>query len=346
MPTATASPVDYPHLREAPTTTLKQLADSLDSTIVSIEVESGSDIKISPDLTTIKVKKQEVPVTEESLDALANWVDFPKAFLHRLDTDLQGAWLNTILDRKRDKAIVRVGERSGLVSVLKPGQVPFDQSMVVRTAAKVLGNDGAVISTGQSATTFHLDAAVNLKVGKGDLGDPKVGDITKAGLRFDMNIAQNLAPTVQPWWYRLWCTNGCGTEDAGLKLDARGLDVEEVLAELEAKARLAFSMVDAKVQAMYDLRNEAVPHPERTINRLAREQRLPDRVRLHMIDALPSLVPDMGSVSMFDIVNVATHLANSPDITSRGSRLTLEHFGGEMVASHVERCGACQAKLN
>lgn len=346
---AVASPIEYPHLRETPTTTLADLSERVSQNITSHRVENGESIRISEDRSTIQVNDIETPMNEMALATLATWVDFPKQFLDRLDTDLQRDWMNEMLRRKRDTGVVRIGQQSGITAVLKPNQVPFEVGHIVDVAARVLGDGGAVVDYNMSPTEFYLDATVPLNIGgrnPQNLGDPQVGDITKAGLRFAQNVAQNLAPTVQPYSYRLWCTNGASSVHEGLKIDARGQTVEEVIAELEAKARLAFGLVEADVTAMYDLRNQIVENPEREINRIAREQRLPDRSRLRLIDSLPGLVQDPGRVTMFEIINAATHMANDPSVRTRGGRVALENFAGAVITDHATRCAACRSKLN
>lgn len=332
-------------MRELPGTTLRQLTDSFDSRMESFSVPSGGSIVVDPDLTAIAVGDHEVPYSPDGIAVLANWADFPASFFERLPTELKAPWLNELMRRNPNPAVVRVGEQSGILSVLAPNQVPVDPSMLVDVASSVLGEDASVVEAIQTPKQFDLDVVLPIE-GRENLGDPQVGDIVKAGLRFGLNVGQNLAPTVQPYSYRLWCTNGCSSAHEGAKIDARGKTVDEVIAELEVKARLAFSMVEGEVEAMFALRNETVDNPERTINRMAREQGLSDRMRMRLIESIPSMVEDPNHVSMFDLTQAATNLANSPTVRSRGARLALEGFGANIIAQHVERCVACASKLN
>ena len=334
--------VNYPHVRTEPDQTLATVAKRFEAVITSMTIDSGEEIRIAPGLDTVTVKTKEFKFNDESLNALATWVGFPKGFLDRLDTDLQSAWMNTMLQRKRSKGVVRVGKKTGIVSVLAPNQMPFEPHLIVAAATKVLGADAPVVELANTPTTFALDVVTN----KFDFGDKKIGDITRAGLRFGLNMRQNLAPTVNPYSYRLWCTNGASRVVEGAKIDARGSSIEEVMAELEIKARLAFEMVEADVRAMYDLRNTPVVAPERTLSRMAVEHGLSDRLRLRAIDALPSMVEDMNHVSMFEVIQAVTHLANDPAIHNRGARESLESFGAAEILHHIERCGHCAAKLN
>jgi hypothetical protein len=133
--------------------------------------------------------------------------------------------------------------------------------------------------------------------------------------------------------------------DNGLKIDARGNSVEEVLLELEAAAERAMSRVERDLEHFYAMREERVANPERAIARMAAEHGLSDRLRISLVDSLPSIVGESGEVTMFDLVNLATNLANDPSLPNWGTRRNLQRFGGQTVTTHVERCNTCSSKL-
>lgn len=173
-----------------------------------------------------------------------------------------------------------------------------------------------------------------------------MGDLTRGGIRVGMDSKHNLAPWVQPYQYRLACTNGMETMDAGLRVDARGSSVEEVLAEFEAAADRAFRRVEDEIAAFYEMRNQRVANPERTLIRMAQERGLPDRTVVTLAERVPSMIGEDGSASMFDLVNLLTNQANDPRIRNRaGARRTLEQVGGSFVTEHKERCSHCQHAL-
>jgi|JI10StandDraft_1071094.scaffolds.fasta_scaffold08724_5 hypothetical protein len=338
--------VTYPHLREASTTTLGDLAERHLPSNEALSIDSGSEVTVSHDLSEIAIvttgTTRTVPCTEDGLNALAQWTSFPQSFFDRIDTDLKADWLNELLHRKQTRGVVRLGERTGIISVMAPNQLPIDPSLIIGVATEVLGRDALVVESSMTASSFDLDVVTVTT----DLGDPQVGDITRGGLRYSLNLGQNLAPKVSPYHYRLWCTNGASRFVEMAKIDARGLDSVDLLAELEAKSRLAYEMVTREVDAMYALRSEKVSNPERTLNRMAAEHGLSDRLRIHAITALPSMVDDVNDVSMFDLINAVSHLANSPKVRTRGARLSLESFGATVIAQHIERCASCQSRLN
>lgn len=341
----TPSPVPYPHLRPTPTNTLRGLAEGFSPPRETLRVESGSAIVFADDMESLRVNDIELPATAEAVELIAGWAKVPKAFLDRRGPRSQEIIMNLVLSEINQAALIRIGQNDGVLSVLSPDQIPFSPNMIIDVASNILGEDAPVVSTKADTSEFFLDVVATPQV-MDDLGDPRVGDITKGGLRFHMDIARNLAPVVNPYYYRLWCTNGCSSIHEDTKVDARGLTIDEVMADLEIKARLAFGAVEAEVAAMYELRNQIVDNPERTINRMARDYGVSDRMRTRLVDSIPALVDTVGEVTMFDLIQTATHMANAPGVNTRGQRLALENFGGAVISSHVERCVACASKLN
>jgi hypothetical protein len=335
--------ITYPHVRPAPDIKLSDLQERFGGEVESLSFDTGGDLVIAPGVDKLRVKRRDVQLSEDGLNQMAGWVNFPKGFLDRLDPDLQSSWMNTLLQRSHKSGYIRAGKRSGVLGILGSNQIPIDPSVLIDVAAKVVGKDAPVVDVISTNAAFHLDVIT----AKRDLGDPQVGDISRVGLRLGLNVAQNLAPTVAPYCYRFTCTNGASRRIEGVKIEARGSTLEEVMKELEANARIAFAAAERDVAAMYDLRNVIVPNPDRVLNRMAQEHRLSNTLRLRAIDSLPSMVEDMGHVSMFEIINAVTHLANDPKIARRrGARESLESFGALAIAEHVERCHACAAMLN
>ena len=339
------SPIEYPHLREVYGGTLRDLAEGFDPDQTTVPLESGDSVRIDPNGDSIMIGEHEVPYTDEALEVVLQWVDLPKSLMKKVSPELYRRWINEALSEHRKPGQARIGERNGLISVLDPRQIPFDPAMIVDVASRVLGENAPISDVERTASAFNLDV-VTTPDQFHDLGDPRIGDISKAGLRFGMNTRQNLAPVVQPYYFRLWCTNGCSSRHDEIKLDARGGTMESIMVELESNARLAFSMVEREVAAMYELRNEPVTNPERTINRMARDNGLSARTRERLMESLPAIVDDANSMTMFDLVQAATHLANSPEITTRGARTDLENLGGSIVTDHVERCQSCHNRLS
>lgn len=318
----------------------------------------------------IKIGSDEVPATAESILRFAKSLQIPEAFIKRTGKDIgldaQQTILTTILNGSRGSGFgVRYND-ARVISVYEPGKPPLDPIRLTRIARKVLGDDAVVQRLVNEPAEFAFDVHVPFSGTSGVYGDPtslvevpdsfgryswatgvtiddnsRVRDLTAAGLRFGVNLQQGLSPWLQPWSMRLACTNGMETTDAGFKVDARGHTMDEVLAELEAMAERAFSRQEAEIAHFYDLRNQRVTDPTQTINRLARERGVSDRIRLALVDLVPTLPEEP---SLFDVLNLMTNFANRPGLAG-GARMELEAAAGRIVQDDAARCNSCHQHI-
>lgn len=340
------------YLREIEPLTLTQLKDKLDmggETVVVSPGEMKLDsvrgvIEVLPD-GVARRKAIQLPLSSESVEAMANHIGVPSGFHKRLPSDLRDTLFNEMFAREHNQALVRLTETEVLY-MREPNAKIIDPRRFIDVAAKVVSPEGQVIDFRNAKDFFGFDVVVPEKFKRGQGGDAKVGDITRGGVRFGQDTKQGLAPFVQRYMYRLVCTNGMEVPDTTLKIDARGDTVEEIIAELEAMAELAFSKVEQDLVHFYDLRNQVVDQPERMMARLARERNLSDRIRLQLVDAVPQIVTPGQPVTMFDLVNLATNQANNPEHRQAGIRRQLERFGGDVTAHVAQRCGVCASSLS
>lgn len=333
---------------------------------IRIDVEANSP--------TIHLGDRALPVSETGLNSMADYFSVPSPFFKRLGNevgmDAQAYILTRLMERSSGSSVRAEYTSGGLVGLTDPGNERLDPSRLLTVAERTLGTDQAPVqrlvdSSAEFAFDVHVPFDYERGVGgdrnseivlpeellrhswtskAGITADSKVGDITAAGLRFGFDRKRNLSPWVMPWSMRLACTNGMEFTDNGLKLDARGLGVDEVLAELEALAEIAFSAAESNIVHFYDLRNTPVDNPERALRAIARERGIPDRSLVRMLDLAPSeILPP--NPTQFDVVNLVTNLANHAAIRNDGGRLLLERAGGGIIAEHAARCGHCQHVL-
>lgn len=341
-------------VRPEPKQTLKKLRTDLDMKTETV-VCKNTDIAV--DLTKDnlirfgagpKAKKFEVESDRDSLTHLADFFGVPPKFLLRQDRDFQETIINGLISRNPGEVAIVWSEQRGLTEVRAPSMKVIDPRKIVDVAINVMSADSTVVEWWKNPREFRFDVIVPSNFDRGIGGDKpvgkKVGDLTRGGLRFGHDTQHNLAPWVQPYQYRLICTNGMETFDGGLKIDARGQSVEDVLKELEQAAEEAFSRVEGEIAAFYELRNHRVENPERRIVTLAEEYRLPVAVRDRLIEQAPGLGDD---VSMFDVVNFITNQANDPTLAHRESiRRRFEQAGGAIVvAAEASRCDNCNRML-
>lgn len=331
------------HMRETPTLTLDEVREKIESRQgTSTMVENRA---IHLDLVgdqTITLGEVELPATIQGVTAIGNWLEVPSAFLKRLDADIQQDLLTSMLDRQGAQVAQAFYSDHGVDMVRDPNTRVIEPRRIVEVAARVIDKTAQVVDFWSNPDEFRLDVIVPQDFDRGIGGDRKVGDITRGGIRIGQDTKRNLAPWVSEYMYRLFCTNGMERYDEQLKVDARGQSVDEVLQELEIMADIAFKRVENSIASFYELRNEKIDNPERTLLRMAEEQNISARTMVEMAEIVPTLTDD--DVSMFDLVNLITNQANAPGMKS-GPRRSLEQAGGAIVGEHADRCSHCQTRL-
>lgn len=346
---------------------------SLDTTLGDLHTalqdrNSGTEIvRVAPQEVTfhldsadpsISLGSTEVPATQHAMQALGDLIQVPSSFAKRLDEKAQPATKNALWSDLYANTMLkdaRVSLRQGFLdSIGEWGRDPIQPVQVVGKALNVLPGDAQVARLVDQPGEFSFDvyAPEGFAHGYGGTGVTPYADgnerddITAGGLRFFLDMKHGLAPTVQEFLYRLACTNGMVMQDLGLKVDARGQSVDEVLAELEQMAQVAFGRVEESISHFYDLKSQRVENAERALRTIARERGIPNRSTMQLMDlAATSELPD--NPSMFDLVNLVTNYANSPQMASReGGRMILESAGGAVIGEHATRCGHCLQKVH
>lgn len=338
-------------LRTLPGTTLTEFAEQVNSVSETNQV-AGSDVRLA--LTEaephIAFGSVSIPATKEGVEALGRFVNVPAAFLYpsqrEVDREEQQFVLQRRLSRYGDALSIHHNSE-GIQGVYTPQQQPINPRRVVEVAMRVMDPISPLIEYRSSADEMFFDVAVPLDTVT--TGDPAVGDLTAAGLRFTQNRARNLAPNVEEFMYRLACTNGMSLLDTSLpKVDARQAEtVDDVMAALEARAQEAFARVEQQIEHFYDLRNQpVVGDASLALLRIGSDYGIPDRTMVRIArEALPTAIEDGQAATMFDLVNLITNEANNPAVSLSGRR-ALEAAGGAVVATHTERCTHCQSRLS
>lgn len=327
-------------VKEIPTETLADIREGLaESTVDSIDVSLG---EVEFDLinnNVIKLDKLEIQSTIPGLVAFGEWVNIPGKFLQRCDRDIQQWLLTNMLGRIGGTVRVFYNEY-GVKEVHDPRTEFIPPHKLVDIAAKVIDPKALVAEFWQTKDEFRLDVIVPEGFDRGIGGDKKAGDITRGGIRIGQDRKHNLSPWVSEYLYRLQCTNGIEVYDEGLKVDARGKTVPEVLVYFEAMADRAFRRVEKSIESFYGMRGKRVANPERDLMRIADEEGISTRILDYFLSAAPAL----DDPSEFDLVNLITNLANDSKVKAGPSR-KLQRIGGNLVTQHTERCNQCRAKL-
>ena len=272
-------------------------------------------------------------------EAFGEYLKVPTVLMERLEPDLVGRMFNHLLIKINGPVTVHMTEQT-VLDVYPPTIKIIEPRKVVEIASRVIP-DGQIINFSSTRGGFYLDLVAPEGHRSAELGDPKVGDITAAGLRFEGHHMK--LPTVEEFFYRLQCTNGAQSVNHGSAVSGRG-SMEDFLIEFEHMADLKFRAVEETIRNFYDLRTKPVPNFEQAVIRYSGEHHLADSLRIALVENIPEL-PEDERQSEFDLANFFTNFANSPDLVN-SDRRRLERLGGVVVSDHAARCAACAAKLN
>jgi len=336
----------YAYLRSTPAEPLTDLFDRMESMPTRTLTLSPEQVHVNVPEHVIDLNGTQIPLDADGLRALGDNLEIPNAFLLRQRTGLQQIIVETLLRQEREAATYAFSE-DGLYEVRGANIEVVDPRRLLEVASRVVHPEAMVRDFWSTGSEFRLDVFAPEGAERGIGGDLAVNDLSAAGIRIIQDRKHNLAPGVVPFQYRLVCTNGMSTQFLGDRVDARGQSVDEILAEFEALAEIAFTQAEQDIASFYEMRTETVTNPERTLLRLASDADLPDRTITALLGRVPAMLDEMAGEqpSTFDLLNLMTNQANDPTQRRSGYRLRLEQAAGSIVTEHAERCSHCQARL-
>jgi hypothetical protein len=336
------------YMRDLPGTTLADLAVELDQQSF---VWGGGAHEVEPrldqEVPAMILGGREIQTTADGVKAFASYFDIPPKFFTRLEKDEQQWLLKSRMEHLGGELTVRYGA-TGINEVYKPTIVRVEPQRLVAAALKTFPANSPIVDWWCDTEELQVDVIVPEGYERFIGGDLVEGDLTRGGVRFGQDRKHNTAPWVQPFMYRLYCTNGMEVPDLGLKVDAARASAEEVEAMFEGEIRRAVDRLESDIHAFYDLRNQKLGNdPTGVLRRSALDQNLPNRTVGTLEDLLPSVLGEDNDPSMFDVVNLMTNQANNPTIGLRSSsRRNLQRAGGGLVFDHAERCATCHSRLS
>jgi hypothetical protein len=248
------------------------------------------------------------------------------------------------LGRSEDDVALDVTD-SGILDAYAPSAHRIDPRRVMEIAARVIDPSGQVVSFRKDTRSYGFEV-VTRPWSVIEEAEAAVGDISHGGLRFGHEFKDGYMPWVQPFIYRLVCTNGLEVPDATLKVSSEGRTTEGVLESLEEMARIAFERVDADIEAFYELKNHPIHQAERTLTRMARELGISAARLRSILEAFPGYLDGNGQVSEFDLINAITNEANNPSMENQfNAQRKLQRAGGTIAFSHATRCPTCASQI-
>jgi hypothetical protein len=343
------------YLRDLPGITLEDLSDQFNQHLTTWGgVSQQIAVRLEEDQPHLRLGEHEVTATKAGLASFATFFDIPPKFFGRLDPDQQQFLLSSQINRADSEVTVQYSD-GGIYDIRKAGETRVRPQRLIDAALTTFPAESPVVDHWLDQNELRVDVIFPEGFERGTGGDPQVpgtpgiGDITRGGIRIGQDRKINSAPWIQPYLYRLVCTNGMEIPDQGLRVSATGATEREIEMLFEAEIARAVDRLEADIHSFYDLRNTPLGNdPTGALRRAAQEQNLPLRTIGRLEDLVPALADDTNGreITMFDVVNLMTNQANDPSIGLRSStRRNLQRGGGNLVNDHAERCSNCHSRL-
>lgn len=194
---------------------------------------------------------------------------------------------------------------------------------------------------------LHLDVLSNknsIEVpGLGTDHRPMEGDITHAGIRFNMYPSAILqAPRLQTYMHRLVCSNGMAVDEPEFGVTLRGNTIDEIMQELEVAASRLMENMPTRLEAY---RNSAEVPIEGDlalfIHQYSAERGLPAKMASRVMDNLPLLG---DNPTAYDVTQLYTGLANDESLRY-STMIKMQEAGGNLALNSAEvthRCSHCE----
>lgn len=290
---------------------------------------------------------------DQARDILGRYLKVPSRYLKKCPDELIETNLNFWLQQESGAVNVEYSihdDRAYLLGIVPEATTIVPVHHVARAVLKPFDESDQINDFNMSAADVHLSVTANSRFvevpGDGTKHRPKVGDITRGGLTLNFHREKGNKITIEPFSFRLVCSNGMIMRDSALgRVSFRGNSVEEVLAEIEAKAENIMSQMEAKY--LSQLRRTAEKRVTGDIYQLIRHVGQEYGQSARIIDLALAEVPFLPEEpTVYDITQLFTMAANQVGFRSR---LSLQGIGGDMMMNTnmvTDRCDKCESLLH
>ena len=277
-----------------------------------------------------------VPISEEGVKAMTNFVGLPHSVSQQLSPDLFGRVVTELLSRKErynllldNEQVQNFGEFHGIrnlpvdrvLSAIEQALPSCDYHRV-----SVLGNCSAmleVVGTKQEAV--------------------RRGDLVHAGAMVSFSPINSIRPLVQSYVMRLACTNGMTSKTVLAEFTGGAGEGDNIWQWFRQSVRAAAQSVNSIVERYREMTNERIPADQRAgvLENLLRQAGITGKdaeaVRAQAIQA-----PPHNSYDMMNLITWASsHIIREPSRIQRALN-TSATFASE--SEHASVCPLCHAR--
>lgn len=302
-----------------------------------LDIMSWEDVKIV-DTRTIKVNGTALGLDDKSEDQLLRQAGVPAIFYKKNPENLKRKILEYHLGEHSNvnRAIYAIDDKVVALANHRKPYVSYTQ--VIDVLSQILPDaqvKGFELEDNGNKMYMQLTTPSVIT-------EPAVGDITEAGLGVYFSDVGLRSPSIEMYANRLMCSNGMIVEQKEGRWGLISNTVDDIIQELEERAREAFGLVEQKLLHPYSaLVEQPVEDVKFMVARLANIYKLPASLISELTIQAEKLPQPC---TMYEIQNLFTALANEVSLNSQ-QRHRLQITGGKIALDSEHRCPACASEL-
>jgi len=314
---------------------VKQLEQMVKETSPSYSSTELGMLEYRGDFIIDKSSGRTLNFTEDSLQNFVQYMEVPFKFFDGCKTSLQQEIIKHQIEKfsSSPATISTYGDSFWNLYQTKTNLIP--NLRMAEAFTKIFDGEAKV-------SRFDPVEGLLLNIQTQDIAkEVKVGDITNGGIRLFAPIGKS--PYVSAYMERLVCSNGMVTTNEFDALSIRGRTVDEIIVEMEQKARKILNEdVPAYLENWQRLQDIKSANPEQLIHRLTREAGVSEKIESAIIERAAGL----ESNSYYDVINLITSLQHEEGVG--GTQLfRLQALGGNAIRDMGgHRCNNCQHNLS
>jgi len=315
---------------------VKDLGEIVEKNSPKYVYSTLSHLEFKPGSLKVRGTDQELLLGEQGLKKFSSFLGIPKAFLPKLNSDLQTDVVNYFLEKDSSTEALISYSADNLFKAAYPGNTPLIRDeLLVSAIDSVFDGDARIRS-------IDVDNGLKVSIVTDELNtEPRVNDITHGGLRIEAPIGD--APKISTYLERLVCSNGMVVPSVNSIISLRGRTVDEIIVEMEYLANtILASEVDDALNHWSGMTQIEATNPEQLIHRFCREYNLGSRMESKLLDRIDQLEGN----TYYDVINLLTSMQHEVGV-SNSMRQSLQLAGGMIVGSNGgHRCNTCQSPLD
>jgi hypothetical protein len=315
---------------------VKDLSEIVEQASPKYAYASFNNLEYTPGSLKVKGTDIELTLGEQGMKKFSVFLGIPKAFLPKLNNDLQTSVVNYFLEKDAVTEALIGYSNDGMFKAAYPGNTPFLRNELIANAIERTFDPESRIRA------IDFNNGIDISVVTEELNtEPRVNDVTHGGLKISARIGE--APIISTYLERLVCSNGMVVPSLNSTLSLRGRTVDEIIAEMEHMANMVLSTeVDDALAKWSQTAQVPVNDAALLIHRFCREYGLGSRMESKLLERIDELEGN----TYYDVINLITSMQHEIGV-SENMRHALQLAGGNLVnAVEIHRCNTCQHPLD